>query len=259
MCGNIVGHASGCICERAAGIMPATGVVRKVVEEPSMPSRSHVLFFFLLIALTTFWQPGRATDVKVSAAQAESTASPSTTVLRATTRLVVVDVVATDSKGEPVPDLKAEDFTVLEDGKPQKISGFSFQRGDAAKVVEGGASAGTFSNAPRFKNVNSMNVILLDALNGNFAGRASKGDGVQFATLSCAVAAFSETGSLVKEEITNLTANMKVEDFERMMKGQMFPCKRTIDLKPGSYNLAIGVVDRTSRLMGTTTAWVRVP
>ena len=46
--------------------------------------------------------------------------------LRTNTRLVLVDVVATDSKGQPVPDLKASDLTVLEDGKPQKISGFQF-------------------------------------------------------------------------------------------------------------------------------------
>ncbi len=50
-----------------------------------------------------------------------------TQTLRTNTRLVVVDVVATDSKGQPVPDLKASDFTLLEDGKPQKISGFNFE------------------------------------------------------------------------------------------------------------------------------------
>ncbi|HEY2390662.1 MAG TPA: hypothetical protein VGK22_05775, partial [Candidatus Angelobacter sp.] len=58
--------------------------------------------------------------------------SPSSTMLRANTRLVVVDVVATDSKGNPIPDLKVEDFTVLEDGKPQKISAFSFKQNSKA-------------------------------------------------------------------------------------------------------------------------------
>jgi hypothetical protein len=86
-----------------------------------------------------------------------------------------------------------------------------------------------------------------------------KDDGLEHAALSCAVAAYSEKGTLVKEEITNLTAAMKADDFDKMMKGQQFPCKRTIELKPGSYNLTLGVLDRTSRLMGTTTAWVKVP
>ena len=57
--------------------------------------------------------------------------------LRTNTRLVVVDVVATDSKGQPVPDLKASDFTVLEDGKPQKISGFNFEHSGASSARTG--------------------------------------------------------------------------------------------------------------------------
>jgi VWFA-related protein len=84
-------------------------------------------------------------------------------------------------------------------------------------------------------------------------------DGAELATVSCAVAAYSEKGQLVRQEITNMTATVKSADFEKMMKGQQFPCKRTIELKSGSYNLTLGVVDRNSRLMGTTTAWVRVP
>ena len=37
---------------------------------------------------------------------------------------MVVDVVVTDKKGEPVTGLKAEDFTVEENGKKQKVSIF---------------------------------------------------------------------------------------------------------------------------------------
>src|SRR4029077_9163837 len=84
-------------------------------------------------------------------------------------------------------------------------------------------------------------------------------DGLEHETVSCAVAAFSEKGTLIKEEISSVTAAMKADEFEKMMKGQQFPCKRTINLKPGNYNLTLGVVDRNSRLIGTTTAWVKVP
>lgn len=38
---------------------------------------------------------------------------------------VRVDVIVTDKDGNPVMDLKPEDFTVTEDGKPQKIDSFS--------------------------------------------------------------------------------------------------------------------------------------
>src|SRR5262249_1759813 len=55
-----------------------------------------------------------------SATQKKETVYQSQTVLRATTRLVVLDVVALDANGAPILDLKADDFTVLEDGKPQR-------------------------------------------------------------------------------------------------------------------------------------------
>src|SRR5713101_7009310 len=43
----------------------------------------------------------------------------------ATSRLVLVDVVVTGKRGDFVRNLKPADFTLLEDGKPQKISAFS--------------------------------------------------------------------------------------------------------------------------------------
>ena len=46
----------------------------------------------------------------------------------ATTNLVVVNVTVRDKSGKPVEGLKKEDFVVLEDGKPQAISVFEFQR-----------------------------------------------------------------------------------------------------------------------------------
>lgn len=45
-----------------------------------------------------------------------------------TSNLVIVDVTITDKAGNPVENLKKEDFTILEDGKPQKISVFDLQK-----------------------------------------------------------------------------------------------------------------------------------
>ena len=47
-------------------------------------------------------------------------------VVRITSNLVQVDAVVTDSKGRLVTDLTAEDFEILEDNRPQKITNLSF-------------------------------------------------------------------------------------------------------------------------------------
>src|SRR5215471_5951167 len=53
-------------------------------------------------------------------------APPSPPVIRINVNLVQVDAVVTDSKGNPVTDLKADDFEVFQDGKPQVITNFEF-------------------------------------------------------------------------------------------------------------------------------------
>ncbi len=96
------------------------------------------------------------------------TAYESATVLRATTRLVVLDVVATDSDGNPVLGLEPTDFTVLEDGKLQKVRVFGFQHpvsADPKSATLPALPANVFTNIPRFQLPSSLNVILLDGLN----------------------------------------------------------------------------------------------
>lgn len=49
---------------------------------------------------------------------------PDQTVLRVSSRAVLVDVIVTDHKGQSVTALKRDEFTVTERGKPQTISFF---------------------------------------------------------------------------------------------------------------------------------------
>ena len=92
--------------------------------------------------------------------------------LRTNTRLVVVDVVATDGKGQLIGDLKPGDLTMLEDGKAQKISNFTFHPpGKTEVVLNSHLPANVVTNAPSFQ-ASSLNVMLLDTLNGDFAEQA---------------------------------------------------------------------------------------
>ncbi len=49
-------------------------------------------------------------------------------VFKSTSNLVILDVTVRDRSGKEIPNLKKEDFSLIEDGKPQTISVFEFQK-----------------------------------------------------------------------------------------------------------------------------------
>src|SRR6267142_3257711 len=100
-----------------------------------------------------------------SGGQAQSEPVQSPNVIRSNSRLVIVDVVATDGQGNPVTDLTEKDFTVLESGRPQKIESFSFQNPSTPVEQPASLPPNVISNVPR-RATTSLNVILLDRLNG---------------------------------------------------------------------------------------------
>jgi VWFA-related protein len=62
-------------------------------------------------------------------------------VIRITVNLVQVDAVVTDSQGKPVSNLKKEDFVILQDGKPQVITNFSYVTSKGVAVQKTSAPA----------------------------------------------------------------------------------------------------------------------
>jgi VWFA-related protein len=94
--------------------------------------------------------------------------SPALPTLKVTTRLVVVDVVAADGKGHPITDLKAEDFTLAEEGSNQQIKVFNFQQPTAADQAQQSPVKlphNMVSNVPNYKPNRTLSVLLLDGLN----------------------------------------------------------------------------------------------
>ena len=92
-------------------------------------------------------------------------------IFRTTARLVQVDVVVTDKQGRPIPGLKESDFTVLQDGKPQKVRVFEPHTGNAAAEASSPAPAtpklppDTYSNHPNAATSDSWTIVLFDVLN----------------------------------------------------------------------------------------------
>src|SRR6478672_2863167 len=62
-----------------------------------------------------------------SKTSASPTAQQPPSVFRSRLNLVSVDVIVRDKSGAVVRDLKASDFEVREDGRPQEIKNFSFE------------------------------------------------------------------------------------------------------------------------------------
>jgi VWFA-related protein len=101
----------------------------------------------------------------------EPTTDVPTITIRANTRLVVVDVVVTDKKGQPVTGLKAEDFTLDENGKKQRIA--TFTPPDATQAAAQPLPPGIISNRPEFlRPAGTPTVLLLDAANSQFKDQA---------------------------------------------------------------------------------------
>lgn len=94
------------------------------------------------------------------------------TTLRFTTTLVEVDVVVTTASGDPVTDLTRDDFTVMEDGRPQPLAAWSLQgpTAQAEKKPPPPLPDFVYTNHPSYHVPPApLTVILLDALNTDLA------------------------------------------------------------------------------------------
>jgi VWFA-related protein len=136
-----------------------------------MTERNGVRWFAgVLLAGSALWILSNQGSAQISKRDSNGTsqADNGTPVFRATSRLVVVDVVVTDRNGQFVPNLKADNFKVLEDGKQQKVSSFTVHTAPVRNAVQ------AFKLPPHqyanFVNVaqqadRPVNVVLLDMLN----------------------------------------------------------------------------------------------
>ena len=120
-----------------------------------------------LLPLIFFLAPSLA--LAQTPSQQPAPSQPVTTI-KASTRIVIVDVVVTDSKGHPVHNLKASDFAVLENNVSQPIRHFdehtAITADEAAKLPPmPRMPPGIFTNYTPATANSAVNVLLLDTLN----------------------------------------------------------------------------------------------
>jgi VWFA-related protein len=109
-----------------------------------------------LVAMMIGLLAGTAMAVRAQQPAPQPDASGTFT-MKVQTDIVLTNVVVRDKKtGEVVKGLKESDFTILENGKPQKIASFDYQNVDEAAVL-------------RENSTVTGKTTIADLLNGNFA------------------------------------------------------------------------------------------
>ncbi len=127
---------------------------------------ARVGFSAFLLALCVFPVGG----VRSSVAQEGSTSSKEqrqNLTFKTSVRRVIVDVVVTDSTGKPVPGLTQRDFSLAEDGKPQKMLSFDVHNLESTQEFPPVPllPPNTFVNIPTAPERGPLYVLLLDLLN----------------------------------------------------------------------------------------------
>ena len=116
-----------------------------------------------LAAQTPAQQPAQAPQLQNAPGQDMQQTGQSTFVMKVNTNIVLNNVVVRDKKtGNVVKGLKASDFQVLEDNKPQRISSFDYQNVDEAAVLA------------EKNNPVTGKARIADLLEGNFAANTQQ-------------------------------------------------------------------------------------
>jgi VWFA-related protein len=111
------------------------------------------------------------------------TANPATTTIRVASDLVYLDVTVVDRKGNPVvTGLSKNDFTITEDGKPQRI--FSFDTPVAGAETSAGASPAARPETVQVSNTKAAQkgpatILVLDLMNTPSADSAYARDSIR--------------------------------------------------------------------------------
>ena len=86
-----------------------------------------------------------------------------------------------------------------------------------------------------------------------------KPEGKEFARLSCTVWAYGKDKDKPTMSSGTTTANLSATEYQQVMQQHFLPCERQLELKPGTYALRMGVLDRATNKIGTASAQVVVP
>jgi VWFA-related protein len=128
-----------------------------------------------IAAFTLRWMLLTVLLASPSAGQLHAQATPEVEqVFKSSSRLVALDLVVTDSAERPVKNLSRQDFTILEDGVPQRIATFDppplhVKRQSGLRSTE---SADELGSTPLGSESRALTILVLDELNSEVIEQA---------------------------------------------------------------------------------------
>jgi VWFA-related protein len=145
-------------------IYPAAGAGIKIWQQPAV--RRAALVFIALSLAILFCAPFASAQIESNLPgagfdQPKPTKQSSVPTLKVYSRETVIDVVATDGKGQPVTGLQQSDFTVLEDGKPQPLRSFR-ENTTTAPPAQRPLPPNTYTNAQALPTTGPVQIFLID-------------------------------------------------------------------------------------------------
>jgi VWFA-related protein len=135
------------------------GVYRSIdvtVDRPGATTRTNTAYYA--------GQP----QSTVGSLQTGGTALSSEPKLRAQVRLVVLDVTVLDNEGMPITGLKANDFQLFDDGRPQKVTNLEEHtgpQGGQSLPVQSPVPQGSFAISNKPPDGSIWNVVAVDLIN----------------------------------------------------------------------------------------------
>lgn len=191
--------------------------------------------------------------------------TPDSDVVKITSKIVQLDLIVVDKDGKQVTDLTADDFEVLQDRKPQKISGFSYvdkvaqQQAQSERIKKKDEKTGTIPPPVKLTPLNAGRVITFIVDDGNCAysttGAIASREGIQKflreQMLPNDLVAIYQTrsGSSVFQQYTNDRAYL----LKIARKIQWFPATGSCSSGDGSFFAAARSNTYIKRTPGSTT------
>jgi hypothetical protein len=173
-------------------------------------------------------QAGAITGSAEAVSQSGQSPSPQA-VIRITVNLVQVDAVVTDSKGHQVTNLGPADFEILEDGRPQTITNFSY----IFTVKPAGIEAHAAAPPAREEDLNLNNLtfvtVLFDRDGRCVMGKEKR---VEFRARDAALARLMQTGITLNVEFDLTPGTYLVRQVVRDSEaGQLSGLNRTVKIR----------------------------